>query len=151
MSFPGAVIAGLVATFVFFVLTRLFTMNLMGMERYLGTMFTRRESPVLGFLLLFAWGVIFSLIYAGLWSIGIGWPGYRFGLLFGVIQWLVVGSLIGALPLVHAGIRAGVVPPPGAYMIRLLGPAAFLAGLSSHAIFGLAVAYFYQFFRTRYA
>ena len=151
MSFPGAVIAGVVATFVFFVVTRLFSMNLMGMERYLGTMFGERENPVLGFLLLFVCGIILSLIYAGLWSIGLGWPGYRFGFLFGIVQWLIVGLLMGALPSVHAGVRAGTIPNPGAYMTRLLGPAAFLIGLSSHALFGLAVAYFYQFFRTRYA
>ena len=151
MSFPGAIIAGLVATFVFFVLTRLFTMNLMGMERYLSTMFTRREKPSLGLVLLFVWGIVFSVIYASLWSMGIGWPGYRWGLLFGVVQWLLVGLLVGALPMVHVGVRRGIVSPPGAYMTKVLGRAAFLAGLLNHAIFGLAVAFFYQFFRTRYA
>ncbi len=150
MSIPGALIAGLAATGVLFVTTRLTTMNLMGMERYLSTMFTRRENKPLGFTLLFVWGVGFTFIYAALWSAGVGWPGYRFGLLFSVIQWLILGIFMGALPLVHAGLRTGVVTAPGFYMTKLLGPAAFVAGLLNHMLFGLTVAFFYQFFRTRY-
>lgn len=150
MSFPGAIIAGLVATFVCFVTTRLSTMNLMGMEHYLGTMFTRTKNMSLGFLLLFAGGVIFGLIYADLWSVGIGWPSYLYGLIFGIVQWLVVGLLVGFLPTVHIGIQAGRVPAPGLYMTNLLGGWAFLAGLVNQVIFGLVFAYFYQFFMGRY-
>jgi hypothetical protein len=150
MSFLGAVIAGLVATLIFWVTTRLSTMNLMGMERYLGTMFTESKNERLGFVLLFVGGVLFGLIYAALWSADIGWIGYRFGLLFGIVQWLIVGLFVGFLPAVHVGIRVGSVPAPGLYMTNLLGGGAFLAGLANHMIFGLAFAYFYQFFITRY-
>ena len=48
MSFSGAIIAGLVATFVSYVTTRLSTVNQMGMERIFGTMFTGREHRRLG-------------------------------------------------------------------------------------------------------
>lgn len=150
MSFPGAVIAGLVATFICYVTTRLSTMNLMGMEHYLGTMFTRTGSTRLGFLLLFIGGVIFGLIYAALWSVGIGWPDYLYGLIFGIVQWLIVGLLVGLLPAVHVGIQVGTVPAPGFYMTNLLGGWAFLAGLVNHTLFGLVFAYFYQFFMSRY-
>jgi len=151
MSFPGAVIAGLVAMSIFFVVTRLFTMNQMGMERYLATMFSERDRSGLGLILLLVLGMILGLIYAALWSAGIGWPGYFWGPVFGIFQWLLLGLLMAGLPRVHAGIRAGRVPSPGVYMTNLLGGWAFLAGLSTNLVFGLTFAFFYQFFRTLYA
>ncbi len=150
MSLVGAIIAGLVATGIFFITTRLTTMNLMGWERYLATMFSERKNPPAGFILLFAGGVVISLLYAALWSVGIGWPSYLYGLIFGIFQWLIAGVLVGALPAFHAGIRAGTVRAPGLYMTNLLGGWAFVAGLVNHVIFGLVVAYFYQFFASRY-
>ncbi len=98
MSIPGAIIAGLPATFVFFVITRLTTMNRMGMERYLGTMVTRKEHGILGFVFLFAGGIILSVLYAVVWSLEAGRPSYLSGLFFGIAQWLVVGLLMAALP-----------------------------------------------------
>ncbi len=150
MSLLGAVVAGFVATAVFYVITRLTTMNLMGWERYLATVVTERTSSATGFVLLFASGVAISLCYAALWSLGIGWPSYLYGLIFGIIQWLIAGLVAGALPAFHVGIRAGVIRSPGLYMTNLLGRGAFVAGLVNHVIYGLAVAYFYQFFVSRY-
>ncbi len=150
MSLLGAIVAGLAATAVFYVITRLTTMNLMGWERYLGTMFTERKNDATGLVLLFACGVIISLFYVTLWSLGIGWPDYLYGLIFGIAQWLIAGLLAGALPAFHVGIRAGAIQPPGLYMTNLLGRGAFLAGLVNHVIYGLVVAYFYQFFASRY-
>ncbi len=150
MSFVGAIVAGLVATGVFTVTTRLTTVNQMGWERYLRTLFTDRDNSALGFALHFAIGVLIAILYAALWSVGIGWPDYLYGFIFGILQWIIAGALVGAMPFVHAGIRAGTVPPPGLYMTNLLGGWAVLGGLVNHVIFGLAVAFFYQFFRSRY-
>ena len=150
MSFPGAIIAGLVATALSYVTTRLSTVNRMGLERIFGTMFTRRENPFLGFLLLFLGGAFFGVIYVAFWSVGIGWLDYQWGCIFGGLQWLLLGLALGRLPLVHAGIRSGTFPSPGLYMTRLLGPLAFIAGLMNHVFFGFMVVYVYQFFRTRY-
>ena len=150
MSFSGAVIAGLVATFVVWVTTRLSTMNLMGLERYLGTLFTKTENTTVGFLLLYLLGVVFGLIYAALWSVGIGWIGYLYGVIFGIVQWLVIGVVIGSLPAVHAGIRSGRVKAPGIFMIDLAGLWAIPAGLANNALFGLTFAFVYQFFASRY-
>ncbi|OPY70321.1 MAG: hypothetical protein A4E57_00596 [Syntrophorhabdaceae bacterium PtaU1.Bin034] len=150
MDFAGAVISGLIATFVFTITTRLTTLNQMGMERYFSTMFTRNRHAVLGLALLFVAGCVIALVYAALWSVDIGWPSYLYGLIFGVAQWLVVGLALAALPRVHAGVRAGTERPPGPFMVNILGKWAFLAGLANHVIFGLCIAYFYQFFRGRY-
>lgn len=150
MSFPGAIIAGLAATFVSYVITRLVTVNQMGMERVFGTMFSGQARPRLGFVLLYLCGAVLGVVYAALWSVEIGWPDYLWGLVFGIVQWLVLGLALGVLPFVHAGVRSGTFPYPGLYMTRLLGPPAFVAGLASHVIFGFVVAYVYQFFRSRY-
>jgi hypothetical protein len=150
MSFSGAVIAGLAATFVVYISTRLTTVNQMGMERFFSGMFTRQEHPRLGFLLLYLFGALLGLVYAALWSVEIGWPDYLYGFIFGVFQWLIFGLAMGALPLFHSGIRSGAIPAPGAYMYRLLGPWALIAGLTNHVLFGFIVAYVYQFFRSRY-
>ncbi|MHB8111601.1 MAG: hypothetical protein ACYDHW_16380 [Syntrophorhabdaceae bacterium] len=150
MNFPGAVLGGLVATFIVWVITRLSTMNLMGLERYFSTLFNQRQNTIIGFVLLYALGIGLGLVYAALWSVGIGWPSYLYGLIFGVVQWLVIGLLIGFLPAVHAGIRSGSIRVPGIYMTNLLGMWAVLAGLVNNVIFGLAFAYIYQFFASRY-
>lgn len=150
MSFPGAILGGLVATFVVWVITRLMTMNLMGLERYFSTMVTEEKNPAIGFAFLYVLGLILGLVYAVLWSAGIGWPSYMYGLIFGVAQWLVLGFLVQFLPRVHAGIRSGTIGAPGLYMTNLAGLWAFPAGLLSNTTFGLTFAFVYQFFASRY-
>lgn len=125
-------------------------MNLMGMERYLGTLFTKKENTTVGFVLLYLLGIILGLIYAALWSAGIGWISYLYGVIFGIVQWLVIGVVIGSLPSVHAGIRSGRVKAPGIFMIDLAGLWAIPAGLANNALFGLTFAFVYQFFASRY-
>ncbi len=125
-------------------------MGQMRMERYLATFFRGSDHPVLGFIAAFAIGGCFGLAYAGLWALEIGWPTYEYGVVFGAVQWLIVGFLLGGLPRVHGGIRTGIVPTPGPYMKNALGPLGFLAGLANHVLFGFFIAYFYQFFATRY-
>lgn len=150
MSFSGAIIAGIAATFVVWIITRLSTMNLMGLERYFSTLFTITENKTIGFSLLFLSGIILGLVYAALWSIGIGWPSYLYGVIFGIAQWLVIGLVIGSLPAVNTGIRSGTVKAPGIYMTNLAGLWAIPAGLVNNALFGLIFAFVYQFFASRY-
>lgn len=150
MSVAGAIIAGFVATAVFVVTSRLTTMGQMRMERYLATFFVESDHPLAGFILAFGIGGCFGLLYAVLWALEIGWPSYQYGLIFGIVQWVIVGLVLGSLPRIHGGIRTGMVPAPGPYMMNLLGPLGFLAGLFNHVLFGFCIAYFYQFFATRY-
>jgi hypothetical protein len=63
--------------------------------------------------------------------------------LFGLLHWLAVGLMMGAVPMMHAGIRAGAVEAPGVYMTRNGGAMAFMGGLIGHVIFGLVVALVY--------
>ncbi len=115
MNVFGAVLAGLAGTAVFSMV--LISAPKIGMPKMdivgmLGTMFGR-EYRVLGWMMHLMMGVIFALIYAFLWSKGILAPTWLGGLSFGAAHWLVVGMIMGMIPLMHLGIRRGDVKAPG--------------------------------------
>lgn len=85
----------------------------------------------------------FALIYAFLWSNGIGAATWTSGLVFGLIHWLIVGMLMGMIPMMHAGIKSGAVQAPGLWMTNNGGLMAFMGGLVGHMIFGLIIALVY--------
>ena len=87
-------------------------MDIVGM---LSTMFGKENHP-LGWMMHLMMGVVFALIYAFLWSRGILGPTLFGGLVFGAVHWLVVGMIMGMIPMVHAGIRRGDVKAPGLWM-----------------------------------
>jgi hypothetical protein len=51
-------------------------------------------------------GTISAIIYAALWSAGIGSANAGSGALFGIVHWLAVGLVMGIVPALHAGMRA---------------------------------------------
>ena len=59
----------------------------------------------LGWVIHFMMGIIFAIIYAALWSSGIGSATVISGLIFGIVHWLVVGLMMGGMPMMHAGIK----------------------------------------------
>ena len=152
MNIAGAIVAGLVGTVIMSI--ALANGPQMGMPKMdfpglLSTLFTATPHRALGWGLHLLIGVLWALVYAAVWSAGIGSPDVTIGLLFGIVHWLIAGALIGLLPAVHAGIRAGAVRAPGAYLLNLGGgtrSVGFFGGLMGHIIFGLTVALVYQFF-----
>jgi hypothetical protein len=113
----------------------------------LGTLFSARQNRILGWILHFGFGIAFALLYAAVWSLGIVSPGVTEGLVFGIVHWLIAGFLIGLLPYVHAGIRAGTFTEPGRYLHKLDAQMGFFGGLMSHLIFGLTVGLVYNIFK----
>jgi len=111
----------------------------------LSTMFGK-PNHTLGWMMHFMMGVIFALIYAFLWSLGVGSATWLNGLVFGAVHWLVVGVVMGMIPLMHAGIRSGAVKAPGLWMTNNGGMMAFVGGLIGHLVFGLVVALIYNLF-----
>lgn len=111
----------------------------------LNTMFGK-PNRTLGWIMHFMMGIIFALVYAFLWSLGIGSPTWWNGLIFGAVHWLVVGVIMGMIPIVHAGIKSGAVQAPGLWMTNNGGMMAFLGGLIGHLVFGLVVALIYGLF-----
>jgi hypothetical protein len=147
MNLIAGIVAGLVATLVMSMV--LFLAPKMGMPKMdivglLSTMFSKKGIPVLGWMMHLMMGVIFALIYAFLWSNGIGASTWLYGLVFGAAHWLIVGVIMAMIPMLHVGIRSGSVKAPGMYMIgNGGGMKAFIGGLMGHMIFGLVVALVY--------
>lgn len=145
MNILGAVVAGLVASLVFsmvLVMAPKMGMPKMDIVSLLGSMFGK-PNQALGWMMHLMMGVVFALIYAFLWSAGIGAATWTGGLVFGAAQWLVVGVVMGMIPMMHAGIKSGAVQAPGLWMTNHGGLMAFMGGLVGHMIFGIVIALVY--------
>ena len=145
MNVLSAVISGILGTFAISMVMAVAPM--MGMPKMnivdmLSTMFGK-SNLVLGWMMHLMMGAVFALIYAFLWSIGIGSAGWLSGLIFGAAHWLVVGLIMGVIPIMHAGINNGDVEAPGLWMTNQGGTLSFIGGLMGHMVFGLVVALVY--------
>jgi hypothetical protein len=146
MNVLGAIFAGLVGTILFtMVLVMAPKMNMPKMDivSLLATMFGKANRP-LGWMIHIMMGVLFALVYAFLWSKGVGAATWAWGLAFGAAHWLIVGMVMGMIPLMHLGIRRGQVKAPGLWMTNNGGMLAFGGGLLGHLIFGLTTALVYS-------
>ena len=117
-------------------------MDIVGM---LSTMFGK-PNRTLGWIMHMMMGIVFALIYAFLWSLGIGSASWLVGLLFGIGHWLVVGVMFALIPMMHAGIKSGEVEKPGLWMTNQGGLMAFMGGVMGHMVFGIVVALVYGLF-----
>jgi len=149
MNVIGAVIAGVFGTLVMSLVMAMAPsmglpkMDIVGM---LGSMLQRDGNRPLGWGIHFMMGIVFALIYAILWSIGIGAATLLWGLVFGAVHWLGAGLMMGGVPAMHAGVKAGTVQAPGVFMLNTGGSMAFMGGLIGHLVFGLVVALVYGLF-----
>lgn len=146
MNILSAAIAGFVATIVFTMILMMapkMGMPKMDIVSLLGSMFSAKSNPVLGWTMHLMMGVVFALVYAFIWSLGFGAATWGIGLIFGVVHWLIVGMIMGMIPMLHAGIKSGAVKAPGLWMTNNGGVMAFMGGLVGHAIFGAVTALVY--------
>lgn len=149
MNIIGAIVAGLVGTVVMSMVIAMapsMGMPKMAIWEMLGTMFSKEGNVGLGWAMHFMMGVIFAIIYAALWAAGIGSATWVSGVIFGAVHWLVAGLMMGGVPMMHAGVKAGTVKAPGVYMMSAGGMMAFVGGLIGHVIYGLVVALVYGVF-----
>jgi hypothetical protein len=93
---------------------------------------TKESAVTLGGAIHFSLGIVFALIYAALWSIGIGSPTWYWGMLFGTVHGLLVISLLF--------VTMRLVPQLSQYFNTL---AVMLAILLNHIVFGVVVAVVY--------
>ncbi len=115
----GAVVAGIAGTIVMtlvMVAAPKMGMPKMDIVGVLGSMFKKEGNRPLGLAMHFMMGIVFAVIYALLWSKGIGRATIGYGAIFGVVHWLIFGLVMGMIPMLHAGIKAGTVKAPGVYM-----------------------------------
>lgn len=149
MNIVGAIIAGLAGTIVMtmiMVMAPKMGMPKMDIVGMLGSMFSADGNPAVGWIIHLMMGAIFAIIYAGLWATGIGSASIISGVVFGIVHWLGAGLMMGAIPMMHTGIKAGTVQAPGVFMLSNGGMMAFMGGLMGHAIYGLVVAIVYGLF-----
>ena len=145
MNIFNAVISGILGTLAISMVMAVapkMGMPKMNIVDMLSTMFGK-PNLVLGWMMHLMMGVVFALIYAFLWSLGIGSPGWLSGLIFCAAHWLVVGLMMGLIPMMHAGIKNGDVEAPGLWMTNQGGMLSFVGGLMGHMVFGLVVALVY--------
>jgi hypothetical protein len=146
MNVFDAIIAGLVGTVAISMVMAMapkMGMPKMDIVDMLSTMFGK-PNRTLGWMMHFMMGIIFALIYSFIWAIGVGSATWLFGLIFGAIHWLIVGMVMGMIPMMHVGIKNGEVGAPGLWMTNNGGLMAFVGGLMGHMVFGLVVALIYN-------
>ena len=149
MNIIGAVVEGLVGTIIISLVMMMapnMGMPKMAIWETLGSMLSPDGNVAMGWMMHFVMGAIFGIIYATLWAAGIGSVGIVWGLIFGIAHWLVVGLVMGGMPMMHAGIKAGTVQAPGLYMTGSSGMMGFMGGLIGHVVFGIVVALVYGAF-----
>ncbi|MCH8063404.1 MAG: hypothetical protein IH861_12995 [Chloroflexi bacterium] len=145
-----AIVAGVVATVVMTIVMYMgkammpqqMPMNILHM---LGTMMTRSTGPayMMGAMMHGVMGVIFALIHVALF-VAFGLEALvAWGILFGVVHWVIAGMGMGMMNFVHPVIRSGEMMAPGAFVKNL--PMMNVMGfLMVHVIYGLVVGGLYQ-------
>lgn len=138
MDIANAIWAGLLGTAVMTAL--MYVAPYMGMPRMdmlgmLGKMFTGNASIAypLGAVMHFAMGALFAVVYAWLWSLGLGAPVWTSGIVFGLVHGAVAAAVMPVMIRVHPR-------PPDMQM----GPVMIAGLLMGHAVFGLVVALAYN-------
>ncbi len=145
MSIFGAIVAGIVGTIAISMVMAMAPkmgmpkMDIVGM---LGSMFNSAGNRSLGWAIHMMMGIAFAIIYAIGWNL-FGSVGIGTGVLFGIGHWLIAGTMMGMMGVMHAGIKAGTVEAPGVLMFNNGGIMGFMGGLIGHVIFGLVVALVY--------
>ena len=93
----------------------------------------KQDAVTLGGAIHFTMGVLFALIYAALWSMGIGSPTWWWGLIFGAVHGMLVMLMLF------------VVLRRYPQMSELMnGLPVIVAILLNHMVFGLVVAFVYS-------
>ena len=148
MNIFAAIIAGIIGTIVMtgmMIMAPRMGMPEMDIVGMLGTMFSEKPNKQMGLAMHMMNGIIFAIIYATLWNAGADFGGSLLisGIIFGIVQWLIVGMVMSMIPMMHTGIKAGTVAAPGPYMTNRGGMMAFMGGLMGHVVFGLVVGLVY--------
>jgi len=93
---------------------------------------TKESAVTLGGAIHFSLGIVFAIIYAALWSVGIGSPTWYWGILFGTVHGLLVIFLL---------LVAKRLFPQLSQHFNTLG--VMISILLTHIVFGVVVAVVY--------
>ncbi len=153
MDYPATIWAGLLGGGVMTVILYMgigmmpsqMKMNLLYM---LGSMMVKQKvmAYMAGAMIHAMMSIAFALAHVGVYeALGVDSNLLAWGLLFGLVHYLLVGMALGMMPMMHPRIRSGDIQAPGAYALSY--PKATAAGfLMLHLLFGLLVGGFYDVF-----
>ena len=91
------------------------------------------DAVTLGGAIHFTLGVFFALIYTALWGIGIGYPIWWWGLIFGAVHGILV------ILMLFLGVHVSLLFSEGTNRVRVM-----LAILLNHMVFRLVVGLIYS-------
>jgi len=110
----------------------------------LGSMMVRHKASayIAGIMVHGAMSISFALAHVGVYrAFGLDSNLVAWGLLFGLVHYLVIGMALGMMPMMHPRIKAGEIQAPGAYALSY--PTATAAGfLMLHLLFGGLYGFF---------
>jgi hypothetical protein len=92
----------------------------------------KQDAVTLGGAIHFTLGILFAIIYAALWSVGIGSPGWWWGIIFGAIHGLLVILTVFVVTRGNPELSASLNRVP-----------VMAAILLNHLVFGVVVALVY--------
>ena len=118
-------------------------MNLIHM---MGTRMTRNTmgAYVMGTVMHFGAGIIYAIAHTALYlAFGLESQLLLWGILFGVVHYLVAGMGMGMMGVMHPRIRAGEMAAPGPF-VRNLPMVAVVGFPMVHVVFGLVVGVMYE-------
>jgi hypothetical protein len=155
VTVAGAVAGGLVGTVVLTTSLRVAQetgVTRMDIPLLLGAAFTsdRSRAAVVGYSLHFSFGIVFSLVYAGVFA-AVGEAGWLFGLALGAAHAAVAGGglLNVFLPAIHPRMatpwtdaeETPLLEPPG-FLLRNYGAATAAVTVAAHLAYGAIVGGF---------
>ena len=90
-----------------------------------------------------AMSIVFGLLHVAFYNaFDLGSALVAWGVVFGLVHWIVTGVMLGMVPMMHPLMRAGRMDAPGAFALGY-PPATALGFLMLHVVFGVLVGAFY--------
>lgn len=120
----------------------------MDLLKLMGTMMTPLSGITypIGLMLHLGMSIVFALIHVVLYDVfDITSAFAAWGILFGLGHALIAGMGFGMMPVMHRGIKDGIVEAPG-LMTLSYPPATTLGFVMVHVLFGVLVGAFYEAF-----
>jgi len=153
MDYPAAIGAGLIsgavmAAVLYMGIAMMPAQMKMNLFYLLGSMMLRKRGLIYmsGAMTHGVLSIEFALIHVGIYeAVDLESNLIAWGLLFGLVHYIVSGMALGMMSMIHPRIRAGELQAPGAYALSY--PKATAAGfLMLHLLFGALVGALYDVF-----
>ena len=153
MDFPATIWAGLVGggamiVILYMGIAMVPSQMKMNILYLLGSMMVRQKTTayMVGIMMHGLMSAGFALAHVGVYqAFSLDTNLVAWGLLFGLVHYMVVGMALGMMPMMHPRIQAGEIRPPGFYALSY--PMATAGGfLMLHLLFGILVGGLYDVF-----